>query len=264
MARFDSISEERLTNTQKRMPKPVGTTARTTETIAATRLSTVLSSEQFYQKIQQAIFEHRLPPGTQLVEERLVEISGLSRTKIRLVLARLAHEKLVTLIPNRGAFIASPSVDEAREVFFIRRLLEPGVSTLLCQTASPAHIRKMRQHIQKESKARDRNDRVAIIRLAGEFHVLLAELAGNAMLVRMMRELTAQTCLVITLYDSLNMPSCPQHHHSDIVDAIEACDAGVAGFRIVDHLRHVEQALRLEDKVKGAPDLRAILDQELR
>ncbi|MBC7499045.1 MAG: GntR family transcriptional regulator [Herminiimonas sp.] len=261
--RSDSYSEACLTTTEKRIRKPVETTVRKSKLVVAPTPPIVLGSEQFYQKIQQAIFEHRLPPGTQLVEERLVEISGLSRTKIRLVLTRLAHEKLVTLIPNRGAFIASPSVDEAREVFFIRRLLEPGVSTLLCQAASPAQIRKLRQHIQKEAKARDRNDRVAIIRLAGEFHVLLAELAGNAMLVRMMRELTAQTCLVITLYDSPNMPSCPQHHHSEIIDAIEARDASRAGSRMVDHLRHVEQALRLEDNVKGALDLRAILDQEL-
>lgn len=220
----------------------------------------VMTSEQFYQKIQQAIFEHRLPPGTQLVEERLVEISGMSRTRIRLVLARLAHENLVTLIPNRGAFIASPSVQEAREVFFIRRVIEPSVVTLLCGMAQPAHIRKLRQHVQKEAKARERGDRIAIIRLAGEFHVLLAELTGNAMLVRMMRELAAQTCLVITLYDSPNTPACPQHHHGDIIDAIEAQDEQAATRRMVEHLGHVEEALRLDEEPAGNVDLRAILD----
>lgn len=216
--------------------------------------------EQFYQKIQQAISEHRLLPGTQLVEERLAEISGLSRTKIRLVLARLSHEKLVTLIPNRGAFIASPSVDEAREVFFIRRVIEPAVSKLLCEMASPAHIRKLRQHVQKENKARERGDRVAIIRLAGEFHVLLAELTDNTLLVRMMRELTAQTCLVITLYDSPNMPACPEHHHGDIIDAIEARQTGAAMTCMLDHLNHVENALRLEDEPKAAVNLKSVLE----
>lgn len=224
------------------------------------RGSATLTHEEFYTKIQQAIFEHRLPPGTQLVEERLVEISGMSRTKIRPVLARLAHEQLVTLIPNRGAFIASPTVDEAREVFFIRRVIEPAVSTLLCQMASPAHIRKLRQHAQKEHKARERGDRVAVIRLAGEFHVLLAELTSNAILVRLLRELTAQTCLVITLYDAPQIPACPQHHHDEIINAIEAKDQRSASALMIEHLNHVEQALRLEIEPKSVLELKFILD----
>lgn len=219
-----------------------------------------MSNEQFYRKIQQAIAEHRLPPGTQLVEERLVEISGMSRTKIRPVLARLAHEKLVTLIPNRGAFIASPTVSEAREVFFIRRIIEPAVTKLLCEMASSAHIRKLRQHALKEVKARERGDRASLIRLAGEFHVLMAELTSNAMLVRLMRELTAQTCLVITLYDSPNIPACPQHHHDEIIDAIEAHDEGGATARMVHHLDHVEQALRLDVELKAELDLKSIFE----
>src|SRR5450830_736409 len=139
----------------------------------------VLSAEQFYEKIQQAIFEHRLKPGTQLIEGRLVEISGMSRARIRPILARLAHENLVTLIPNRGAFIASPSIEEAREIFFTRRLIEPAISTILCKIATPAQIKKLRQHVQHEAKAREQADRSAIIRLSGEFHTLLAALAGN-------------------------------------------------------------------------------------
>lgn len=219
-----------------------------------------LSNAEFHRKIQQAVFEHRLLPGTQLVEERLVEISGLNRAKVRTVLARLAHEKLVTLIPNRGAFIASPSVQEAREVFVIRRIMEPAVTSLLCRLASTVQIRKLRRHAQNEVKARERGDRAAVIRLAGEFHVLLAELTGNALLARIMRELTAQTCLVITLYDSPNIPACPQHHHDEIIDAIESGDAAGATVRMVEHLTHVEDALRLEVAPRSAADLKAILD----
>ncbi|WP_372965466.1 GntR family transcriptional regulator [Marinobacter sp.] len=218
----------------------------------------VLTSEQCYQKIRQAILEHRLTPGTRLVEERLVALSGLSRTKIRPVLARLAHEKLVDLIPNRGAFIASPSVKEAREVFFTRHLIEPAIVTLLCENAKSRDITKLKRHVAKEAQARLDNDRVAIIRLSGEFHTLLAELAGNAILARMMYDLTAQTCLVITLYDRPNIPACQHHHHGDIIQAIEAGDVELAKQRLVSHLQEVESSLNLVIGGEKEVDLSAI------
>ena len=224
----------------------------------AERAARVLTSEQFYQKIRQAIFEHRLTPGTQLVEERLVELSGMSRTKIRPMLTRLAHEQLVTLIPNRGAFIASPTVDEARELFFTRQLIEPAVIKLLCKHAESIDIKKLKQHVLKEAKARRDDDRTAIIRLSGEFHILLAELAGNKILERIMRELTAQTCLVITLYDRPNTPACTHHHHAEIIEAIEAKDVMLATKRMGGHLSDCENALRLENDVKEEVDLKSI------
>jgi DNA-binding GntR family transcriptional regulator len=224
----------------------------------AERTGRAMTSEQFYQKIQQAIFEHRLTPGTQLVEERLVELSGMTRTKIRPVLTRLAHEQLVTLIPNRGAFIASPTVEEARELFFTRKVIEPAVIKLLCERAESIDIKKLKQHVLKEAKARRDDDRTAIIRLSGEFHILLAELAGNAILVRMIRELTAQTCLVITLYDRPNTPACTHHHHADIIEAVEAKDVMLATKRMGKHLNDCENALRLENDVKEEVDLKSI------
>jgi DNA-binding GntR family transcriptional regulator len=229
------------------------------EPIAPTfRAKRVLTSEQFYQKIQYAILGHRLAPGTKLAEERLVALSGMSRSKIRPVLARLAHEKLVELIPNRGAFIASPSIKEARELFFTRQLIEPAIIQLLCESAESTGIEKLKQHILTEAEARRAGDRVAIIRLSGEFHILLAELAGNDILVRMMRELTAQTCLVITLYDSANTPACPNDHHGDIIEAIEAKDVKLATQRLTSHLREVENTLRLEVDVEAEVDLTMI------
>lgn len=227
-------------------------------TVMASEVNQAMSSEEFYQKILHAIREHRLAPGTQLVEERLVALSGLSRTKIRPVLARLAHEQLVELVPNRGAFIAKPTVEEAREVFFTRNLIEPAITKLLCENATSRDIKALRRHLMKEAKARRDGDRVAIIRLTGEFHVLLAELAGNTILARMMHELAAQTCLVITLYDSANTPSCPDNHHEEIVDAIEAGDVKLATQRLMVHLRSVENTLRLEIDDEAAVDLAAI------
>ena len=89
--------------------------------------SKVASEADIYERIYEAVVEHRLLPGTKLSEERVAELFSVSRTQVRGVLQRLAVEQLVTLIPNRGAFVTTPSADEAHDVLEVRRTLEPAV-----------------------------------------------------------------------------------------------------------------------------------------
>lgn len=218
-----------------------------------------LSNEEIHARLHQAVFEHRLLPGTRLVEDHLAEATGSTRGRIRQVLARMAHENLVTLIPNRGAFVASPSVGEAREVFAMRTLLEPPLAEWLARDPRPSHIERLRAHVRREAAARAAGERAEIIRLSGEFHLLLAELTGNRILMRTLRELCAQTCLVITLYDKPNTPACPHHEHEDLIDAIAALDGARAAGVMRHHLRHIEQALALETPAADPPvDLHAM------
>lgn len=91
-----------------------------------------------YAHIFEAILEQRLAPGTKLSEEALGEIFGVSRTIIRRALSRLAHESVVLLRPNRGAVVASPTVEEARQVFFSRRMVERAITELAVQHATPS------------------------------------------------------------------------------------------------------------------------------
>ena len=216
------------------------------------------SNEEIYRRLQKAVLEHRLGPGTRLVEDRLAEVSGVSRTKIREVLGRLAHEGLVTLVPNRGAFIASPSVEQARNVFATRRLVEPEMARMLCASATPVQIRALRRHVKQEEEARAKDDRPAIIRLSGEFHILIAQMTRNEILLRLMRELTSLTCLIITLYDKPNTPACPHHEHADLIDAIEAHDAVRASSTMSEHLSHIENTLDLSASPAEMPDIEAI------
>jgi DNA-binding GntR family transcriptional regulator len=72
-----------------------------------------VSDEEIYQGLIQAIVDQRLLPGTKLVEDKLGQVFGVSRTRIRQVLIRLAQEQIVTLQPNKGASIVEPSVEEA-------------------------------------------------------------------------------------------------------------------------------------------------------
>lgn len=217
------------------------------------------TADEIYEKIYIAVLEHRLHPGTKLAEGRLATIFGTSRARVREALTRLAYEKIVDQIPQRGSFIARPSAEQAKDVFAARRLIEPAVLSRLIDTATPDTIARLREHQQREIDARQRNDRSTVIRLTGEFHQLLAELAGNTILARNMRELTVLTCLIIFLYNAPMATSCRADEHFGIIDAIEAHDTGLATQLMLTHLNNIEASLTLGHRIDD-PDLEAIFE----
>lgn len=209
-----------------------------------------------------AIWEHRLPPGTKLVEEKLAEVFGVSRTKVRQALGSLAHDSVLTIYPNRGTFVSSPTIEEARHVFNARRLIEPTLMQQMAQTATKEQIARLGRNVELEFEARTRNDRRTIIRLAGQFHILIAEMSGNPFLLKSMRELCSLTCLIIGLYDtSPSIPSCPNQEHRDLVDAMKARDGKRAASILMAHLNHVEDSLDLQIAPGAAIDLEAVFAQ---
>jgi DNA-binding GntR family transcriptional regulator len=213
--------------------------------------------DDIYERIYIAILEHRLQPGTKLGEEKMAEIFGVSRARIREVLARLAHEQIVELFPQRGAYVAKPTIEQAREIFEARRLIEPAVLRRFVDTLTPEKIQRIRQHVELEADARRRGDKRAVIRLSGEFHTLVAELAGNSALARTMRELCMLTCLTIFLYDAPTAQSCRDDEHQAIIDAVARRDRARAEKLMLDHLDHIEGSLKLEQD-NGEADLEAI------
>ena len=227
--------------------------------VAASTPASPAGVEAIYDRLLTAIHERRLAPGVQLVEEKLGSIFGVSRTLIRQAIARLAHDGIVTLHRNRGAFVSSPSVTDTREVFEARRLIEPWLAKRLASGATAAQIKRLREHVQREAQARAANDRRTIVRLSGEFHQLLADMAGNALLGRTMRELTSLTCLAIVLYDRPGVPACPYDEHGALVQAIERGDGAEAARGMIEHLNHVEGALDLSRQDSAEVDLEEAL-----
>ncbi len=221
------------------------------------RLERETANDDIYEKIYLAILEHRLHPGTKLGEDRLAKIFNVSRARVREVLARLAHEQIVDLFPQRGAFVAKPTPEQALDVFEARRLIEPAVVRRLIHFLTPEKIARLRQHQALEVDARRREDKRAMVRLSGEFHQLLAELAGNSSLARSMRELTTLTCLIIFLYDAPTAVSCRADEHSHIIDAIARRDLPKVEKLMLSHLDHIESGLSLHASAAEA-DLEAI------
>mgnify|MGYP001057434331 FL=1 len=96
--------------------------------------------ESIYEALLTAIVEQQLLPGSKLPEEALAEVFGVSRTGVRKALQRLAAVQMVTLTPKRGAQVASPTVDEAREIFRTRALLEVANLPDVLQRCQPPHL----------------------------------------------------------------------------------------------------------------------------
>lgn len=241
------------------MNKPKSTTSKTT--LPATR--SVASQADIHQSVYNAIVEHRLLPGTKLSEERVAELFAVSRTQVRGALQRLAVEQLVTLIPNRGAFVTMPSADEARDVLGVRRTLEPAVVARLIERIeagkAPTAVKQLRALVKREQQAHARDDRRQAVRLSGDFHVLLAELSGSSILSRLMRELTPLTCLAILTFEAPTAVACPNDEHALLIDAIEARDPETAARLMVEHLRHIENALKLDAQAVQEVDLADVL-----
>jgi len=217
------------------------------------------TQEEMVERIMGAVVEHRLPPGTKLVEDRLAEIFGVNRARVRPVLARLAHEGIVTLHPNRGAFVSEPTAAQAREVFEVRRLLEPAIVQGLAARTSSAMVKRLEAHLKKEADAHAAGDHRALIRLTGEFHLLLAELAGNALMLRVMRELETLTSLIIYLYESPNVPACRGNDHVAITEAIAKGDGARAAWLMLAHLNEVEGGLDMQRASQDDFDLAGAL-----
>lgn len=200
-----------------------------------------------YHQVYHAILERRLPPGTKLGEDKLAGIFGVSRARVREILARLSHEGIVELVPQKGAHVARPSPDQARHVMEMRHLIEPGIVRRLIDTLDEEKSQLLAEHLAAEAQARRDEDRHMTIRLSGDFHFLLGELSGNEFLARSIRELSSLTCLIIYLYDAPTSDACRDDEHALIVDAILARDVDRAVNLSIRHLDHIESSLKLSE-----------------
>ena len=208
--------------------------------------------------ITTAIIEHRLAPGAKLTEQKIAAIYGVSRTIVRQALFQLARDHLVTLEPARGAFVAQPSVEEAQQVFAVRRMLEQHLVELFCETATAADFRALRAHLKQEQAVVTRVDIPGRTRLLGDFHVLLASRTGNRVLAQMLSELISRCALVTLMYQSSRAAQHSADEHITLLDALEARDVAKAKALMDAHLRATEDSLLYHPRTSST-DLAEVL-----
>ena len=199
--------------------------------------------------LTRAIVEHRLHPGTKLAEQKLADHFGVSRTLVRQALFQLSQNRLIRLEPARGAFVAAPSVDEAKQVFAVRRMLEAEMARAFVRGITPAKIRALKDHVAQEKAAVASEDISGRTELLGDFHVRMAELTGNGVLAQMLEQLISRCALITLMYQSASAAAHSNDEHAEIVRALAARDEEKAVRLMQEHLLHVEQNLTFDRKV---------------
>lgn len=217
----------------------------------------IAPEERMYLEIYDAIMEHRLPAGTKLTEQSLGEIYDLARHNVRKVLNKLAADGLVDLEPNRGAYIASPTEQEAHDMFELRQTLEQLVMQKVAQKASAADFGRLRHMIERERDAYMQGNRSLWIRLSADFHIELAKLSGNMLLVDMLRRLVSRTTLLISTAETTGQQPCSFDEHLQVIEALQRKDEQGASKEMAHHLEQC--ACRMLKRPGKRFDLRTAL-----
>ena len=211
--------------------------------------------------IARAIMQGRLRAGTRLPEHRLAEVFGASRERIRKVLHRLAAERRLELVPNRGARVPQPTMADVKSVYEAHRVLEAGVLSQLVAIIDAGLLATLDAHLAQERAAAERFDRAESVRLSGAFHLLLVDALGNAELSRFLRDLLSRSSVMVSVYEPASQSICAVDEHGAIVEALRARDLARAIDLSRHHFLHVEQRLRLEPPRDVAADLDALFGE---
>ena len=223
---------------------------------AALKVKRTSQDDQIYEQMFAAILEQRLTPGTKLSEDTLGEIFGVSRTIIRKILQRLAYEKVVQILPNRGAFVAEPTPEEAKEVLEARRIVEAAIMSLVVKSHNARDLEQLEDNLRAEAKTIEAGQHSQWVALSGNFHLLLAKIAGNRTLEDYLRELVSRTSLIHIQYQSnkIAIQSCSCDEHAELIRAIRARDEPKAVQLMLVHIEEIEKSLNLDGK-ETASDL---------
>ncbi len=217
------------------------------------------TTEGVARRLALAIHEHRVLPGAKLSEDEVGEIFGVSRTVVRAALQQLAHDQLVTLRRNKGAFVAQPSPREAHEVFEARALLEPRTARSAAARATAADIARLRAHIADEHAALAEGEPGRALYLSGLFHIEIARIAHQDTVAGFITQLVSRTSLVIALYWKRRNALCESHAHHALLAALEKGDGDMAEQVMKGHLLDLLSSLDLRASVEPQVSLREAL-----
>ncbi len=212
-------------------------------------------------RVVEAILGQRLSPGERLGEQALADLFGVSRTLVREALMQLQARGFVEVRSRKGWYVVEPSIDQARDAFAARRAVEGGMLRQTEGRPLQAVIRRLHQHIEDEERALDGSDAATRAFLLADFHVCLAECLGHRLLADLLRDLTARTTIVATLYQSSHDARASCADHARIVEMLANGDIAGAERLMLEHIGSVESALgkSMPDKTDAREKLRATL-----
>lgn len=218
---------------------------------------------EIHEILSRLLLAGRIAPGSKLVEQRIAGLFGVSRERVRKVLQRLGYERLLELIPNRGAFVVDPSLEEARRLYDARRIVESGIVFQLAEGLSRDQVARLEDHVHQEQAAADADDRPVSIRLSGAFHMLLADMTASELVEREMQELVSRTAMLVAFYEPGTSSLCGCEEHAAITDALRRRDASGAARAMSAHLSLIETRLKPMRCEPVGADVETVLTAEI-
>jgi DNA-binding GntR family transcriptional regulator len=205
-------------------------------------------------RIRDAIYEGRYPPGARLVERTLAGELSVSHIPVREALARLADEKLVERLPRRGARVATLSTRELEELSSLRGVLEGFVVIRVQERLTPAIEKDLRRTVEAMRHAAVRGDYRRVFDLDQRFHEQLWALADHSMLSEILTQLRGRIGAFLRAATAALEPEALERHaasHGELVEAIVSGDAGSGCAEMTRHIEIAADRLRRSLAVEG-------------
>jgi DNA-binding GntR family transcriptional regulator len=190
------------------------------------------------QKLREAIMSGTFKPGQRLVERELCEMTGVSRPSIREALRLLEADGMVNTVPHRGPVVSTISLEEARQLYVARAVLEGFAGRECARLRDPAVARRMGDALTRLKAAFAKPDMVAILEAKTDFYAALIGGCQNAFIERMLKPLHDRiTLLRITSMSQPKRINKSLREVTAIWRAIQNGDEDLAERRCVDHIK---------------------------
>jgi GntR family transcriptional regulator, rspAB operon transcriptional repressor len=199
-------------------------------------------TEQVYDALKREILTAQLRPSQPLIENDLAARFGVSKTPIREALRLLVQDGWIVVLPRKGYLVRPLSLEDVREVFALRLMLEPQVAAEAASHRSDALLDRLRA---AAAGAREPSYQGAM-RAARAFHLTVAEAAGSGRLSRVLEALLDEVERLLHLMPQLTdriTSMVEPAAHERIIAAIAAGDAEQAAAHMRAHLAEVSQLL---------------------
>lgn len=182
-------------------------------------------SKRTYERIKEDIITCALPPGTEISEASLSIRYRTGKAPIRWALATLSKESLVSPRPRRGYMVAPVTLQDVRNLFELRLLLEPHAASLAAGQVDPERLRNLEADCEAGYRPGDRSSEAAFLRANKTFHVTIAKASGNQRLAAVLEAILEEMERLFHLGLGLRNRSEEMHHeHAELVDALIAGD----------------------------------------
>jgi len=209
----------------------------------------ISAEEKVYRYLLGLLIEHKLHPGSRILEKEIVEKIKVSRTPVRNAIIKLVADGLLEKTLEKGVTIPVPTGEDVKQIFFTREALEGESAFLAAMNVTDEDIAFLKMIHQKEKDAYYSFDKKAYTEANEQFHLNIARISRNKYLERFIKQIYWRTQIFVFYFDSFYnyQPESSEKYftpyerssfkdHSEIIDAIINHDAGIARKRMREHI----------------------------